>query len=436
MLTSHPKRCHTLLKEVDHTFIMSNFFTSEHNLEAYDEEEETNDRFLLHMDIDYFFAQVEILQNSDLKGTPLIVGNPNARETKRGVVLTCSYETRKFGVRSGMSMAEALKRCPDATIVGAQHPLYSEYSTRVMDILRSYGLPMRKAGSDEAYLDITDAIDPTGDHLVQAEKFATQLKTKIRTQENLTVSVGIGPTLKIAKIASDYKKPDGVTIVLKDQLGDFLKDLALIKIPGIGPKTAERLGERGYTTCSELMDKTESELIELLGSWGEYIHKVFKGETTNRILPRGERKSISNERTFIGKPRDIEFYMEIINTLFERTYTGLVKYEFFTRTVNLKIRFNGYETLSRAKTLNAITQSKDVLYETVLEVVKPYLDDPRGLRLLGVGFSNLEKVDDTQMQLDDWFDDPSIRPKIPIIEPKKDKKEKHKEEPKSLDDWL
>jgi DNA polymerase IV (DinB-like DNA polymerase) len=384
---------------------MSNFFTSEFNLDSYEKEvEERTERFMLHMDIDYFYAQVEILKDPDLKSLPLIVGNPSAKETGRGVVLTCSYEARKFGIRSGMAMNEALNRCPDVTIVKSNHSEYREISQAIMLILQDYKLPMRKAGSDEAYLDITSKIKKDGDVYSQAEQFAQRIKKDILNAVNLTVSIGIGPTTKIAKIASDFNKPDGIKIVLHDKLEEFFTGLPLIKIPGIGSKTSKRLEERGYTNCDQLLNRSKRELIEILGSWGDYLFRVLRGETTNRILPRGERKSISHERTFIGKPGDLVTYQEIIEKLFELTYTGLVKEEFMTKTVDLKIRFNDFETFSRSKSIPNSTQSKSTLFNIVQEIVTPYLEDARGLRLLGVGFSNLEKIDMSQTHLDDWFE--------------------------------
>jgi DNA polymerase IV (DinB-like DNA polymerase) len=382
------------------------------------------------MDIDYFYAQVEILKNAGLKGVPLIVGNPRAKETNRGVVLTCSYEARVYGIRSGMSMNEALQRCPDATIVKSNYAVYREASKNIMDILISLKLPMRIAGSDEAYMDITSAINEDMPIFPQLEDFAKSIKTKILEKEGLTVSVGIGPTLRIAKIASEYEKPDGITVVLHEQLESFFKKLLLIKIPGIGSKTAERLKKKGYEKCEDLLYKSEAELIQILGSWGGSLFKVFQGKTTNRILPRGQRKSISNERTFISKPGELDKYEEIINKLFEITHNRLVKDDFLTRTVDLKIRYNDFTTLSRSKSILIPTQSKEVLYKLVLEVVSPYLEDDRGLRLLGVGFSNLEKIDKNQAHLDEWFEDYTEDTSEETAKPKSTKALK------SLDEWF
>ena len=390
--------------EIPELLTVHPFFSAEFNLEAYENEEDDGlERYLLHMDVDYFFAQVELLGNPELNGLPLIVGNPNARQTGRGVVLTCTYEARTFGIRSGMAMNEALKRCPEATIVSPSQGVYGKISTSIMNILQSYGLPMRKAGSDEAYIDITPIIDRNKKSFPQINSFAKDLKSRIFKQEKLTVSVGIGPTLKIAKIGSDYQKPDGITIVDQSSLKSFFDKITLIKIPGIGGKTAAVLKRKGFEHCRDLINRSEDHLIELFGSWGEYLFKVFRGETTNRIRARGERKSVSHSRTFIGKPHDIQKYTEVLDNLFDSSYEGLINAGFHTKTVDLRIRFNDFHTITRSKSLPAVTQSRELLYQVTYEVVKTYFTDDRGIRLLGIGFSNLEKLDEAQTDLNDFF---------------------------------
>ncbi len=354
----------------------------------------------MHIDIDMFYAQVEILLNSELKGKPLVVGNPRARITKRGVVLTSSYEARKFGVKSGMPMIEAIKLCPQVEIVKPRYNLYRQISSKVMDILKSYNLPLKITSIDEAYMDVSSIVDNYDD----ANKFAIEIKSKIKTSEGLTVSIGIGPTLTIAKIASDYNKPDGIKLVKPNELDAFFSDLPLIKIPGIGKKSYERLKARGYSYGKDLMNYSYDEIIQLLGNTGNYIYRVMHAKTTNTIgVNHGKRKSISNESTFIGKPGDINYYMQKVYYLFDRSFNRLLKGNWYTHTVNIKIRFNDFKTITRSKSIDAFTQDRDILREITINLIKPYLKDKRGLRLIGIGFSNIKHVKNKYVPLEEFF---------------------------------
>ncbi len=362
-------------------------------------EEETGQQkelhYILHVDLDMFFAAVEIKFNPSLVGKPLIVGNPRARESGKGVVLTCSYEARKFGVRSGMSMFEALKRCPEAEISNSARNEYRPTSKRIMSLLKSYGVRIRISSVDEAYMDLTPRVNSFED----ARKFAKELQSMVFEREGLTCSVGVGPTLKIAKIASDYNKPNGITIVTLDDLPSFFAGLELRKIPGIGKATAERLELKGLKYCDDLINLSESELIGLVGKFGRHLFRLFRGETLNYIPDRQPRKSVSHESTFYASPGDHERFFQIFNKLFDQTWEILERENWKTKTVNVKIRFRGFKTLTRSESLEYFTNNKQLLYKLALGLVLPFFNDERGLRLIGVGFSNLRQRERQQHSL-------------------------------------
>ncbi|MHA2503582.1 MAG: DNA polymerase IV [Candidatus Kariarchaeaceae archaeon] len=412
---------------------MSNFSYEEFNVDEEEYDNENESRINLHLDIDYFFAQVEILKNPELKGKPVIVGHTEARKDGRGVVLTCSYEARVFGVHSGLAMKIALDRCPDAIIVKSDYQEYKERSNKIMNILRNLEVPMRQAGIDEVYLDLT----PICDDYQQAVKLAADIKQEIIDEVQLTVSIGIAPTLKLAKIGSDYNKPDGVTIITHNTLESIFDKLALTKIPGIGKKTAERLKKKGFVTCDQIFHRSKSDLINLLGSSGEYFYRLVHGETTNRIVPRGERKSVSHSRTFVGDPGDIERSMEYFDKLFDSTYETLIKEEFSTKTVTATVRFNGFDTITRSQSIPHYTTERATLRSMAFQLIEPHLSDERGIRLLGVGFSNLKKRDALQTSLDFFTEDMPEKIDIESLRAERTKPEviEVEEEP-SLDDYF
>ncbi len=362
-----------------------------------DDEEQ---RRLMHVDLDMFFAAVELRKNPVLRGEPVIVGNPKARETNKGVVLTCTYEARKFGVKSGMSMFEALQKCPQAIIVPPSRSEYSETSRRVMKYLKSFGVPIRIASIDEAYLDITEITDTWKD----AYNLAWKIQEDLFELEKLTCSIGIAPTLKIAKIASDYDKPKGITIVKPEDLPGFFVGLKVSKIPGIGQKTSERLRKRGIEVCDQLINLSLYELQSLFGSMGEHLYRLFRGQTSNRIREREPRKSVSHESTFHGKPGDHDKYYRIFHRLFQRSYETLFREKWKTKTITLKIRFSDFRTITRSKSLPTATNDEDKLRAVALSLLEPHLDNPLGIRLMGVGFSGLEPIDSRQMTLTEFLE--------------------------------
>lgn len=361
-------------------------------------------RYLLHLDLDMYFAAVELRAQPQYRHEPVIVGNKNARITRKGVVQTANYIAREYGIHSGMSMHEALNRCPQAKIIREQGDQYRPTSRRIMAILKSYDVPVRVTSIDEAYMDLT----PICSSFAEGGIIGKLLKSQIYEQEQLTCSIGIGPTLKVAKMSSDYDKPDGLTVVRPDRLHEFFRTRSLRDIPGIGKVSAQKLKNKGFSSCENLVDRSRYELVELLGSTGDFLYRVFRGKTTNVLRERGERKSISHERTFHGEPGDIATYTEKLEYLLDKTIHTLQVEGFLAKTLTVKIRFNGFDTITRSSSLQVPTSSKEIFEQLLTDLTVPYLHDERGIRLLGVGVSNLSRVQRQQTSLTQYFPGSSI----------------------------
>src|SRR5437016_7887801 len=221
-----------------------------------------NQRVVLHVDMDAFYAAVEIRENPALAGKPVVVG-ADPREHPRGVVLTASYEARQYGVRSAMSCVEAARRCPQLVFVPPHFELYGRVSGEIMDTLRTFADRLQPSGIEEGYLDVTIR---SGGNNARAEELAREIKSAIRTRHRLTCSIGIASTKAVAKIASDIQKPDGLTVVPRDAVAEFLAPISVRKIFGVGPKTAERLKELGIESIADLQEYNREDLVELLRS--------------------------------------------------------------------------------------------------------------------------------------------------------------------------
>src|SRR5438552_18076189 len=233
----------------------------------------SNQRIILHVDMDAFYAAVEIRENPSLEGKPVVVG-ADPREHPRGVVLTASYEARQYGVRSAMSCVEAARRCPQLVFVPPHFELYGRVSGEIMDTLRTFADRLQPSGIEEGYLDVSVR---SGGSFARAHELAREIKAAIRKQHRLSCSIGIAPTKAVAKIASDFEKPDGLTVVSRDDVAAFLAPISVQKILGVGPKTADRLKELGLELIEDLQRYNRQDLVEQLGAFGEYVQDVARG---------------------------------------------------------------------------------------------------------------------------------------------------------------
>jgi len=372
------------------------------NQEVYfSEREQMFNSIILYMDLDAFFASVEIRENPDLAGLPLVVGgNP---KTRRGVVSTCSYEAREYGIHSGMPINQALTLCPHLTMVRGSFNLYGDVSKKIMEILSRYSPIMKVAGNDEAYLDITDVVSD----YEEAKQLATELKDDIYASEELTCSIGVAPNRILSKIASDTDKPNGLVIVKPLEIAEFLSPLKITIIPGVGKKSAQIFAKENIKTCGDLARIPHQLAYQKFGKYGLKTWKLVNGyntENTEEKFVKHERKSISEERTFFEGYKSWEEIWIRIDSSIDAIISRLMLKKMSFRTITLKIRLKNFETYTRAHSLTSFNTSPKHVRIVVKKLLEEFEDKkPEDIRLVGVKISNLRKIDDNQKTLTQFF---------------------------------
>jgi DNA polymerase IV (archaeal DinB-like DNA polymerase) len=342
---------------------------------------------VLHVDMDAFYASVEQARHPELAGMPVVVGADPRGGKGRGVVTAASYEARKFGVRSAMPIAQAWARCPQAVFLPPDFPHYIAVSEQVMATLAGFGQRMEVAGLDEAYLDATDRCPSPGG----AEAHARTLQAAVRAAVGLSCSVGIAEGKVTAKIASDLRKPGGVSLVAPQEARALLAPMPARRIPGIGPKTEQRLEQRSITTIGQVAALDDASLEELFGSSGPWFRAVARGEDRSPVTPwEGPPKSIGNETTFLEDVLDGATLRREVADLARYVAGRLQSEGLVARTVTLKVRFDDFDTHTKARTLPAPVRSPALVEEQALALLEPFLQDGRAVRLVGVRASGLE----------------------------------------------
>jgi DNA polymerase-4 len=341
-------------------------------------------RAILHIDLDAFFVAVERLDNPALIGVPVIVGG---RPDVRGVVASASYEARKFGVHSAMPTGTALRLCPQAILVSGHRGRYSEMSDKVMDILGQYTPLLEPLSIDEAFLDVTG----TEAHYGPPAQLARTLQDRIQDELKLSASLGVATNKLLAKIASDFKKPHGITVVPPGEEAGFLAPLPIRKLWGVGEVTGRDLSKLGIETVGDLARIPREELIARFGhAWGEGLYRASRGIDDSPVQPEREAKSLSREETFARDIRDAETLRRELLRLSDEVAWRLRRHGLQARTVNLKLRYGDFSTLTRQVTLPDATDSGPVLYAHAVALFDRVWDR-RAVRLVGVGGSNLEQ---------------------------------------------
>jgi DNA polymerase-4 len=344
-------------------------------------------RRVLHIDMDAFFSSVEEKRHPELAGKPVVVGG-EGDPTKRGVVSTASYEARKFGIHSAMPLRTAHKLCPDAIFLPVDYGEYSKVSEEVKAILKEFSPIMEDVGIDEAFLDISSIDKPS-------EEIAKEIKNRIREETGLTCSIGIAPNKLLAKMASDMQKPDGLTIIVEDDIRSRIWPLSVRKLWGIGPKTEAYLKEIGIQTVGDLASVSLDRLTEAFSqSYGSYLYEASRGIDESALVTHWEPKSISRETTF---QRDVDNWQVIAKTLAELAKEVVINMKdegYRGRTVTLKIRFNDFKTYTRAKTLSGHTDSEEWIRKAAFDCLGR-LELKKRVRLIGVRISHLKKVGET-----------------------------------------
>ncbi|HJQ98182.1 MAG TPA: DNA polymerase IV [Candidatus Polarisedimenticolaceae bacterium] len=343
-------------------------------------------RVVLHLDMDAFYAAIEVREDPSLAGTSVIVGHPG----KRGVVTTCSYEARVFGVRSAMPSVVAARLCPDAIWLPVRMSLYVEVSRRIRAILDEEAPVVEPLSIDEAFLDVTG----WAKDLDAGVAIARKLKERIRAQERLTASVGVAPNKFLAKLASDLEKPDGLVVLPKETIPKRLWPLPVERLWGVGPKGADRLRLGGLRTIGDIARTPEDAIASLVGAtMARHVKALAEGEDDRAVEHDRASRSISEERTYTEDLRDPQ---EIDRALLARAQgvarelrrDGLV-----ARTVHLKVRTGDFTTWTRARTLPEPTDLAEPIVAAAREMFASKIQlDGKGVRLLGVGVSGIAKA--------------------------------------------
>ena len=356
--------------------------------------------WFLHIDLDAFFASVEQLDHPEYRGKPVIVGGKP--EDKRSVVSTASYEARKYGVHSAMPTYMAYKLCPNGIFVHGRMERYSQISYIIMQIIKNYSPDFQQMSIDEAFIDITGTEKLFG----APEETARRIKDEIKEKTGLTVSIGIAPTKYLAKIASDINKPDGFYHVKPGTEQDFMLNLPLKKVFGVGKKTLENLNSHGFYSTRDIFEKQPETLQFLFGkNMGAFLYNAVRGLETETFSRETKSHSLSAEATFPDDIYDIYTAETTILQLCQGVMFRLLRENGFSKTVMIKIRYEDFTTVSIQETCERNILTTDMFYSIARQLFEKKYDYKRGLRLLGVGFENItDKEKDIQQEL---FDDGS-----------------------------
>lgn len=354
-------------------------------------------RFIIHVDMDAFFASVEQMDDPSLKGKPVIVGGD---PYGRGVVSAASYEARKYGVHSAMPMKQARKLCPEGVYLPVRMKRYSELSGRIHQILSEYSPLVEHISIDEAVLDVTESLALFG----SGERIGKDIKKRIRSETGLTASVGIAANKFLAKLASDLEKPDGFLIISEADKQRILDPLPVSKIYGVGKVTAKNLKKAGIETISQLRQTRLEVLRETVGNFAVNLHNLACGIDNSPVVPEREVKSISSEMTFEKDVGDKDMLQQVLVRQIEEVGQRLRESSYFAKVVHLKLRYGNFKTISRSKTFTEPTDITGDLLEAGRAVFDKWFKEEGGpLRLIGFGVSGLSEAKGRQESL---FADP------------------------------
>jgi DNA polymerase IV len=345
-------------------------------------------RKILHIDCDCFFAAVEMRDNPQLCHVPLAIGGHSER---RGVISTCNYPAREFGIHSAMATAQALKKCPNLILLPGNMALYREVSNQVMEIIKRYGIAYEQVSVDEAYVEL----DPAD----SAIDIGNRIRAQVEVEVGITVSVGAAPNKFLAKIASDWNKPNGLFAVKPHQVDEFISQLPVRKIPGIGPKTAERLAAQGIVVCADAQSYSLIELVHLFGRTGASLYKRCRGED-DRLLSLGRiRKSISVEHTFSQDLFSAQQLNEEVDSLWHKFLQRTEKANIDSRSLApfVKVKFTDFSQTTLADHLQVV--SLDSFRQLLQQARRRHdADEIKGIRLIGIG-GRCPEVDEQQLAL-------------------------------------
>lgn len=359
-----------------------------YGLLRFDEPKRDTTRKIIHVDMDAFYASVEIRENPSLRGKPVIIARHPKESGGRGVVATASYEARKYGVHSAMSSKKALELCPNGVFVPANFTLYREISDKIHEIFRRYTNVIQPLSLDEAFLDVTK----NKKNIDSATIVARHIQRDIYNELKLTSSAGVSYNKFIAKIASDFKKPAGITVITPEKSHDFLMQLDIKDFSGVGEKTLEKMHEFNIFKGQDLYDKTELELSNRFGKLGHSLFRRVRGIDDRPVEVERERKSVGKERTFQDDIRIDEQAIQFLRYISAEVLVALRKKEMHGKTVVLKVRYSDFETHTRRKTMLNYVQNEEELFSIVYGLWQEVGEVERGVRLLGVTMTNLDPI--------------------------------------------
>lgn len=351
-----------------------------------------NIRAIIHIDMDAFYASVEQKDHPELKGKPVIVGGS---PTSRGVVCSASYEARRYGIHSAMPCAKAYRILSNAVFVQPHFQRYEEISREMMCIFHQYTNDVEPLSLDEAYLDVTESpfLKTTVTNL------AREIKEKIFLQTGLTASAGVGPNKFIAKLASDYRKPNGLVVVKPPEVKNFITPLPIGKMWGVGEVTEKHFKSLGIQTIGDIRKLSLKKMLDEFGKSGFFYYKLAQGEDDRRIEASSEYKSIGQETTFEKDTLDMDFMKEILKGLSQTVAERLVSNEIKAHTVTLKVKYHDFKLVTRSRTLPSPVQKNSDIMNTIEGLLTKTQAGQKEIRLLGISVSNFSPKDSLQLLL-------------------------------------
>ncbi|HKL41706.1 MAG TPA: DNA polymerase IV [Clostridia bacterium] len=344
-------------------------------------------RKILHVDLDAFYASVEELDHPDLIGKPVIVGGKG----ERGVVSTCNYEARKYGVHSAMPGFIAKTKCPEGIFLNPNISRYQEVSDQVFSIILSITDEVQKVSIDEAYLEVTDLYQSP----IYIAKF---IKKKIKEEIGITLSVGVSYNKFLAKLASDWNKPDGIKVITKEMVPDILLPLPVERIHGIGRVSAKKLNSLGIFKVSDLMNYSINNLISFLGSSGEEVYYRIRGIDERSLKEEVKNKTYGTETTLKKNTRDREQLLEILREMMHEVYEIISNKNKVAKTIIIKVKYFDFQVITRSKS-NQHYMFEVKNYMSVLEDLFDKIDFNKNVRLIGVTVSNIKEKENQQLSI-------------------------------------
>ncbi|MBY5034344.1 DNA polymerase IV [Streptococcus gallolyticus] len=341
-------------------------------------------RKIIHIDMDAFFAAIEQRDNPKLKGKPVIIARDPRQTGGRGVVSTCSYEARVFGVHSAMSSKEAYERCPQGIFISGNYEKYQAVGLQVREIFKRYTDLVEPMSIDEAYLDVTD--NKLG--IKSAVKVAKMIQYDIWNELQLTASAGVSYNKFLAKIASDMEKPHGLTLILPEEAVEILSEMPVEKFHGVGKKTVERLHDMAVFTGKDLLEIPEMTLIDKFGRFGFDLYRKARGISSNKVKVNRVRKSIGKERTYAKLLYTEEDAKKELTSLAKRVSQSLDKHGKVGKTVVIKIRYGDFATMTKRVSLEEYTKNEEVIERQAHDIFEAVGEPAKGIRLLGVTVTN------------------------------------------------